>query len=27
MLVPATGHLVFEETPSSAHHVVDFLAD
>jgi hypothetical protein len=25
--VPATGHLVFEETPSSAHHVTDFLAD
>ncbi|MET3964773.1 MULTISPECIES: alpha/beta fold hydrolase [Bradyrhizobium] len=26
-LVPATGHLVFEETPSSAHYVTDFLAD
>jgi len=25
--VPATGHLVFEETPSSAHYVTDFLAD
>lgn len=27
VLVPATGHLVFEETPASAHHVTDFLAD
>jgi len=26
-LVPATGHLVFEETPSSAHYVTDFLVD
>ena len=27
MLVPDTGHLVFEETPSSAGHVTDFLAN
>ncbi|MBR0735897.1 alpha/beta hydrolase [Bradyrhizobium liaoningense] len=26
-LVPATGHLVFEETPAAAQHVIDFLAD
>lgn len=26
-LVPDTGHLVFEETPSAAHHVTDFLAE
>jgi pimeloyl-ACP methyl ester carboxylesterase len=26
-LVPATGHLVFEETPAAAQHVTDFLAD
>ncbi|MGJ4888153.1 alpha/beta fold hydrolase [Bradyrhizobium sp. HKCCYLR20261] len=26
-LVPATGHLVFEETPAAAQHVLDFLAD
>jgi pimeloyl-ACP methyl ester carboxylesterase len=25
-LVPATGHLVFEETPAAARHVTDFLA-
>lgn len=25
-LVPATGHLVFEETPASVRHVSDFLA-
>jgi len=26
-LVPATGHLLFEETPSAARHVTDLLAD
>ncbi|MGY3440840.1 MULTISPECIES: alpha/beta fold hydrolase [unclassified Bradyrhizobium] len=26
VLVPATGHLVFEETPAAARHVTDFLA-
>jgi pimeloyl-ACP methyl ester carboxylesterase len=26
-LVPATGHLVFEETPAAAQHVIDFLAN
>ena len=25
-LVPATGHLVFEETPDAGRHVTDFLA-
>jgi pimeloyl-ACP methyl ester carboxylesterase len=25
-LVPATGHLVFEETPDAGYHVIDFLA-
>ena len=25
-LVPATGHLVFEETPAAGRHVTDFLA-
>jgi pimeloyl-ACP methyl ester carboxylesterase len=25
-LVPATGHLVFEETPTASNHVVEFLA-
>ena len=25
-LVPATGHLVFEETPAAGHTVTDFLA-
>jgi pimeloyl-ACP methyl ester carboxylesterase len=25
-LVPATGHLVFEETPSAGQRVTDFLA-
>jgi pimeloyl-ACP methyl ester carboxylesterase len=26
ILVPATGHLVFEETPAATRHVTDFLA-
>jgi pimeloyl-ACP methyl ester carboxylesterase len=26
-LVPATGHLVFEETPAASQHVTDFLTD
>jgi len=24
--VPATGHLVFEETPAAGRHVTEFLA-